>query len=280
MHWKYLHSRTNGCGEKVFENIFVDGCKYFRPGHYFQVSTSAMESERLYEVQGELVSFGKKHCVVRCPRTMKAILDAKLQWFPIAEFAKKSKDEEDPKNTVTFFNVIILDKFYTNAEEEGPRTLDLRLQVPESLSGDLAYDEQLSSVILTPSTDAARQYVADVNELLMCWFPVMGQKRDDLTAPVTFNSLRTSGVTLKWPWTKKPAAEYFSEFDASLKVHMIELGCGYHSQKNGTIGISLKLSQFPGMTRRGALVDRVEQNKRASKKRKVVNLDEEGKEVA
>lgn len=238
-----------------------------------------MQSERLYEVEGELVIFGKKHCVVRCPRTMKAFLDANLQWFPIAKFSKQSRDEEDPKNTVTFFEVVILDKFYTPPAGGDPKTLDVRLQVPESLSDDVSYDAELNSVSLTATSDAARQYIADVNDLLMCWFPAMSQKRDDTTAPVTFNSLSTS-VGLKWPWKKLPAGQYFNDFDKSQKMHMIELSIGYYTHKRSLIGISLRLSQFPGLTKRGALVEYVKRNETASKKRKMVDLDEDGKEIA
>jgi len=240
----------------------------------------SIESERLYEVDGELVNFGKKHCVVRCPRTMKRMLEAKLQWFPIANFSKVSKDEEDPKNSVTFFTISILDHFFQPKGDEKPKTLDIRLQVPSALSGDISYDEELKEVKLVPTTDAARQYVSDVNDLLMCWFPVIDQKRNG-SSPVTFNSIvRDSGVTLKWPWTKLSQEQYFSAFDGNLKVHMIELGVGYHSLKQSTIGISLRLSQYPGMTPRGAMIARVELNERNNKKRKIVNLDENGNEVA
>lgn len=273
-----MHSRTTGWYEKVFENIFVADANIFWEVIIFKISTETMQSERLYEVEGELVNFGKKHCVVRCPRTMKAFLDANLQWFPIAKFSKQSRDEEDPKNTVTFFEVVILDKFFTPAAGEDPKTLDVRLQVPESLTDDVSYDVELNSVTLTATSDAARQYISDVNDLLMCWFPAMAQKRDDPTAPVTFNSLTTS-VGLKWPWKKLPATQYFGEFNKSQKLHMIELGVGYYTHKRSAIGVSLRLSQFPGLTKRGAVVENVRRNETASKKRKMVDLDENGKEI-
>lgn len=240
-----------------------------------------MQSERLYEVEGELVNFGKKHCVVRCPRTMKAFLDAQLQWFPIAKFGKQSRDEEDPKNTVTFFELVILDKFYEPCATvgEGAKTLDIRLQVPASLSSDITYDEGLNAVTFTPTSDASRQYLSDVNELLMCWFPVMAQKRDDPASPVTFNSL-TSSATLKWPWKKLTAGQYSSDFNKDLQMHMIELGVGYYSHKRSAIGVSLRLSQFPGLTKRGAHAEVIKRNNASSKKRKLVDLDENGQMIA
>lgn len=265
--------------KKVFENIFVEDESISVEFIIFKITRESMQSERLYEVEGDLVNFGKKHCVVRCPRTMKAFLDANLQWFPIAKFGKQSRDEEDPKNTVTFFEVVILDKFYTPPAGGAPKTLDVRLQVPESLSEDISYDELLNTVSLTATSDAARQYISDVNDLLMCWFPVMSQKRDDPSSPVTFNSLSTS-VSLKWPWKKLPAGQYFGEFDKSMKMHMIELGVGYYSHKRSAIGVSLRLSQFPGLTKRGALAEYVKRNENSSKKRKLVDLDENGQEIA
>lgn len=238
-----------------------------------------MQSEKLYEVVGELVTVGKKHITVRCPRTMKAMIDANLQWFPVAEYFRRIRDDEDAHNVVTLFNIRVLDKFYKPKAGEANRTYDIRLVVPESLTSEVTCDPELKLGKLSGQSESAAQFIGDVSDLLACWFPTMSLKRDDTTAPVTFRHLDSASANLKWPW-KIPIADFFDGFNRELKMHMIDFGVGYYNQKNSEIGISLRLSQFPGLTQRGAYLSKVEQSERNSKKRKIITLDSEGNELS
>lgn len=237
------------------------------------------DSSKLYTVTRELVTIGRKHITVRCPRTMTAMLQSGLQLTPVAEYFKRSKDESDPKNVITFFNIRLLDKFYRPAAGESSKTYDVQIELPANFSDCVSYDTALSKVNVALARPDIQQFFADLDEMLMCWFPVMSAKRDDPTTPLTFHRLSNSSVSLKYPWKKVPLQEYASTFNSENQVHMLALGVGYHNLKNSEVGISVQLSQFPSLTYRGMQLQRHEQNERAAKKRKVVALDAEGKEV-
>lgn len=234
---------------------------------------------QLYEVTGELVTIGRKHITVRCPRTMKAMIDAKLQWLPVAEYFRRIKDEEDSSNTVTLFNLRVLDKNFRPAPGEQARTFDVRLVTPPSIVSSFKMDELLGIPYLSGDSAAAIQYIQDVSDLLACWFPTMSTKREDPTSPVSFRHLDSARMNLKWPW-KVPLADFLGSFNPDLSIHMIDMGLGYFSQKNSSIGISLRLSQFPALTKAGAYLAKVQQSEKSAKKRKVTSLDANGDDVA
>lgn len=234
---------------------------------------------KLYTVTRELVTVGRKYITVRCPRTMTAMLQANLQWTPVAEYSKRSKDDSDPKNVITFFNIRLLDKFYCPAAGESSKTYEVQIELPESFSDCVSYDTALGRINVALARPDIQQFFADLDEMLMCWFPVMNAKRDDPTTPLTFHRLSNSSVTFKYPWKKVTLQDYAGAFNVENNVHKLIFGVGYHNLKNSEVGISVQLSQYPALTFRGMQIQRHEQSQKASKKRKVVDLDAEGKEV-
>jgi hypothetical protein len=234
-------------------------------------------SSRPYDIEGNVIDYGKKHITVRSPIALKRIIDAQIQWTPIAEYKSRVRNTEDKSDVMTYFTIKLRDDNYIPAAGEPPKTFDLQFLLPESFGSELTFDTLLGYASLDQSTPGCRAFVEELNELLLCWYPAMFQKVDDPDAE--FNTLSSSTLNLKWPWKKSPIEEYFTTFDPTLNIHKLTLGVGYHSSKNNSIGISIQLSNFSAPTKRGALLARKKNNEESSKKRKVSALDADGNEV-
>lgn len=228
--------------------------------------------ERLYQVTGNLVTFGKKHIVVRDPIAMTDILKSSTQYAPVGNYSARSRDEEDPSNVVTFFKIFVLDKFFVPGPDEKPKLLDVQVCIPEQFTNFITLSNGVFT--LDPKKDrACQQYIQHLNDMVGCWFPVLSQKRDNSLAPVTFRHLN-GPVVLKWPWKKESAEEYADRFSVVINTHVIMLGVGYHNAKSSEIGISLNLSQYPGLTYEGVI-----QKMNSQKKRRITRLAEDGTEL-
>lgn len=235
-------------------------------------------SEYSYEVNGNLIDYGKKHLVVRSPGALKRLIDARVQWVPIADYKSRVRNSEDKNDVVTYFDIKLKDEHHRPVAGEPPKTFDIQFLLPESFADAVSCDEELGVAQLDLSRPDCQAYVRELNELLMCWYPIMHQKSDG-DAKCSFHNLSTTSLMMKWPWKKVSVSEYFATYDPALQIHKLNLGVGYHSTKTSSIGISIQLSNFPGLTRRGAMVSRKKSNDANSKKRKLITLDAEGNEV-
>lgn len=229
-------------------------------------------AEKLYQVSGSLITFGKKHILVRDPQALTEILKSGAQYVPVANYNARSRDEEDSSNVVTFFKIFVMDKFFIPSGQEKPKLLDVQISVPEQFTPYVTLVDGVFKI--DPKKDrACQQYLEHLNELIACWFPVLSQKRDNPLSPVTFRHLPAQ-VNLKWPWRKESASDYLDRFSVVNNTHVIMLGIGYHNAKSSEIGITLNLSQYPGLTYAGVV-----QKMNSQKKRKVALLDDEGREI-
>ena len=231
-----------------------------------------------YEVNGNLIDYGKKHILVRSPGALKRLIDARVKWVPIAEYKSRVRNSEDKNDIVTYFEIKLKDENYRPAAGEPPKTYDIQFLLPESFASAMSCDSELGIAELEIIRPDCQAYVTELNDLLMCWFPIMQQK-SDADGKCDFRCISNTTLALKWPWKKISLSEYFATYDPSTQIHKLNLGVGYHSTKSNTIGISVQLSNFPGLTRRGVLVARKRENVASSKKRKVVALDVNGNEV-
>lgn len=233
----------------------------------------AAPQEKLYQVSGNLVTFGKKHIMVRDPQAMTDILKSGTQYVPIANYNARSRDEDDASNVVTFFKIFVMDKFFIPTGQEKPKLLDVQITIPEQFTPYLSLvDGQFK---LDPRKDlACQQYIEHLNELINCWFPIISQKRDNALSPVSFRYLQQPAI-FKWPWKKETAEEYIDRFSTHLNTHVLMLGVGWHNGKNSEIGLSMNLSQYPGLSYAGVL-----EKMNSQKKRKIVSLDENGEEIS
>lgn len=237
-----------------------------------------MSTEIAYEVSGNLIDYGKKHIIVRSPGALKRLIDAKLQWTPIAEYKSRVRNSEDKNDVMTYFDIKLKDEHHRPEKGEPAKTFDVQFLFPESFASEITCDDELGFAQLNLTRPDCQVFANELFELLRCWFPIMCQKTDG-GADCTFREFSSSAVTMKWPWKKVSVGEYFASYDPTLHIHKLCLGVGYHSSKSNVIGISIQLSNFPGLTKRGALLARKKLNESSSKKRKVCALDSEGNEV-
>lgn len=239
--------------------------------------------ERAYTVRGELVTIGSKRVTVRCPRKLTKMLASGEILSPIAEYFRRSKDEEDPQNAMTFFRIKAKDANYSPPQGGAMRTFELQFEVPEEVSSAIRYEAILDHTFVKLAGDesvAAQEYVADLNDALKSWCEVLKVKCDATATPITWRDLSNSGISLKWTSKTVSADSFISSFDPETSKFIITIGVGYHSSKDQKLGISLGLSMFYGTTARGAYLKKVEQSLKSNKKRKVVELDENGQEGA
>lgn len=238
------------------------------------------QAPRSYTLHGDMITVGTKRVTVRCPRHFKRLLDSRTQLLPIAEYFRRSKDEDDSQNFVTFFRLKVLDCAYIPKAGESPKTYEVQFELPEELSPCVQCEEILDTKVcrITPNSDAATEYMHDLNEALLCWFDAMKVKCDQLINEVEFRNLSSTSVGLKWNSKTTSVDEFISQMDPELNKYTVAIGVGYYSGKDNKIGISLNLSMFYALTSRGAYLKKVEQSMKASKKRKVVALTEKGEE--
>lgn len=238
-----------------------------------------MESERLYSIQGQSFVVGKKNFIVRDPRATLAVLQSGLVYAPVVEFAKKIKDEEDPKNVVFQFFARVADRIFKPAPGQDTKTYDVRIEVPQQFTDQVMFDHEMNVAKLMGAEPACRQFIDDVNALQMAWFPLMKDRRTDNSTACTWNHPPATHLVLRWYSKTSDVSGYERAFDRVRHIHVIEFGLGYHSTKSETLGITAKLSIFPGKTPRGVELDNAENRAKNSKKRKVISLDKEGNEI-
>lgn len=233
-----------------------------------------MSRERLYEITGQLYIVGTKNITVRCPRKMKEVLTSGTDYAPLVEFHRKLRDEQDAKNLITYFIPKVVDRNYVPDAGQPSKTYNTQIQIPPQFS---RYIRNEGEVVMLDLTDPVfRQFMTDVDELLMCWYPEVMKRRDDENLPTTFHSrMGSESMLLKWPW-KLSIDSYFQSFNEERNIHVLTLGVAYHNPKVSEIGVSLKLSQYPALTRAGALFAKIESQ---SKKRRLSEVKEEGEEV-
>lgn len=239
--------------------------------------------ERAYTVRGELVTIGSKRVTVRCPRKLSKMLASGEILSPIAEYFRRSKDEGDAQNVMTFFRVKAKDANYSPPQGGAMRAFELQFEVPEEVSSAIRYETISDHTFVKLAGDesiAAQEFVGDLNDALKSWYEVLKVKCDATETPITWRDLSNSGVSLKWTSKTITADSFISSFDPETSKFIITIGVGYHSSKDQKLGISLGLSMFYGTTARGAYLKKVEQSLKSNKKRKVVALDENGQEGA
>lgn len=236
--------------------------------------------ERSYTVRGELVTIGSKRVTVRCPRKLSKMLSSGEVLSPIAEYFRRSREEGDAQNVMTFFRVKAKDANYAPG---ALRAFELQFEVPEEVSSAIRYETISDHTFVKLAGDesiAAQEFVGDLNDALKSWYEVMKVKCDATETPITWHDLSNSGVNLKWTSKTITADSFISSFNSETSKYIISIGVGYHSSKDRKLGISLALCPFYGTTGKGAYLKKVEQSLKSNKKRKVVALGEDGQEGA
>lgn len=204
-----------------------------------------------YTVTGDLLIVGKKNIVCRCPRTLRRLVEADVQYVPVADYYDVVKQPEDKTNTITLFNIRLKDRLYASSPGELPKTYQLVFELPLPFNPFVINGEYGPEVELMG--DCIQSYFQELNLLLQCWESVMKQK---LSAEnVTFHV--PAAWRLKFPWKKITLDDYFAGFNPETDRHKITVGLGYHNLKEAKMGISLQLMSDPARP------------PKASKKRKV-----------
>jgi len=209
-----------------------------------------------YTVNGELLIIGKKNIICRCPRTLRRLLESDVQYAPSADFVKSIKDDKDKSNTITMFDIRVKDRFFTPETGGLPRTYQVIFELPLSFNPYVC--EGTYGPEVDTQTTMVSSYFEELNSLLQCWGSVMKQKLS--VDSVTFHVPTT--WRLKFPWKKMTVPEYFEAFDPETYRHKVNIGMGYHNLKEGKMGISLQLNQYPSTP------------PKPTKKRKVEDVEE------
>lgn len=192
-----------------------------------------------YTIAGELLIVGKKSIVCRCPRTLRRLIEADVQYAPVADYRSVVKEEKDKTNTITLFDIRLKDRLYASGPGELPKTYEVVFELP------LEFNPYVTEGTYGPEIDVQNtmtaSYFEELNALLQCWAGAMKQK---LSAEnVTFYTPST--WRLKYPWKKVTVGEYFEKFNPETYRHKVNVGLGYHNLKDAKMGISLQLSQYP-----------------------------------
>jgi hypothetical protein len=202
---------------------------------------SSVNEDAPYTVNGELLVIGKKNIICRCPKTLRRLLEADVQYAPIADFKSSIKDDKDKSNTITLFDIRIKDRFYTPEAGGLPRTYQVIFELPLSFNRFVC-EGPYGPEVDTQTTMVA-SYFDELNSLLQCWSTVMQQKLSvdnvNFYVPTTWR--------MKYPWKKVTVSDYFGNFNAETSRHRVNIGVGYHNLKESKMGISLQLSQFPSI---------------------------------
>lgn len=234
-----------------------------------------------YSVKGELLTVGSKKVTVRCPRRFVRVLESKTYLLPISEYFRRSKDEEDIQNIVTFFRLKLLDCNYVSVSDEHARTYEVQFEVPEEASQSVICENIGDSVqvkFVPGNSPGGVEFWNDLNSALQVWEDVVRVKCDNTGQTIDWRPLNPSECTLKWTSKTTSAADFVQGFNPVLHKFVVCVGVGYHSTKESKIGVSLSLGMFYNLTQKGAYMKKVEQNAK-SKKRKVMNLDANGEEI-
>ncbi len=198
-----------------------------------------MSADAPYSVTGDLLIIGKKNIVCRCPRALRRLLEADVQYTPCADFLKSIKSEDDKSNTITLFNIRVKDRFFTPGPNGVPKTFEIVFELP--LEFNPYVTEGPYGAEIDVQNTLTSSYFEELNSLLSCWTTVLTQKMS--AEGVTFYT--PQAFRLKFPWKKVSLSQYFESFNPETCRHKINIGLGYHNLKDCKMGISLQLSQFP-----------------------------------
>lgn len=196
-------------------------------------------SDATYSVAGELLIVGKKNIVCRCPRTLRRLIEAGVQYAPVADYRSVVKDEKDKSNTITLFDIRLKDLLYASAAGELPKTYEVVFELPIDFNPYVTLGQYGPEVDVQSTMTSS--FFQELNSLLQCWTSVMRQKLS--VENVSFHA--PTVWRLKYPWKKVTVEEYFEKFDEATYRHKVNIGLGYHNLKDAKMGISLQLSQFP-----------------------------------
>ena len=215
------------------KNIFIITISSF-------VREKKMTAPVAYNVTGELLIVGKKSIVCRCPRSLRRLIEADVQYAPVADYYNVVKPEDDKTNSITLFNMRLKDRLFASSAGELPKMYDVVFELPLSFNrwvtlGDFGPEVELGV------SEEVDSFFAEVISLLRCWEQVMKSKLS--TDQVQFYVPET--WRLKYPWKKMSAEDYFAKFNPETDRHKVTIGLGYHNLKEAKLGISLQLSCYP-----------------------------------
>lgn len=241
------------------------------------MSTEQQPTE--YTYYGKAVSEGKSNVIVRNPLAFVQL--SPIQWGVLSKYTRMmKKDAADEKSKdVKFYDCSVVNNLENQKAGVERTKFGCRIEIPESITPFITFDVELETAKINIVNPMVRKYCEDLNEMLMLWFPSILAKREDPTTKVAWRGLGSDYLALKWVRNKKMEfADFVASFDSRLHTVAIEIGQGSAWSTSTDAGIKLKISIFPGFTERGAELDAAK--KRSAKKRKVVEIDDNGNEVA